>query len=310
MQDPINAHFHVGIIHPMAFPEVMTGEGPILETLRQLAQDEFFSAIEVSWIKDPKIRAEAQKLLAQSGVEVIFVGQLPLLQQKLNLNSLEAEARKKAIAQCRQLVDQAYELGASIMGVVSGPDPGEAERPRATELLIDSLKQICRYAQEKSEAQMLAISLENFDRNIDKKALIGPTREAVLVAEAVKAEYSNFGLTIDLSHQPLLGEKPTEMVVTAIDHLISVHIGNCLLADPGSPAYGDQHPRFGLPGGVNGVEQVRLFLEACYYAGYFKKSCPTVMPVISFEVKPQSGEESALIIANAKRTLLEAWAKL
>jgi sugar phosphate isomerase/epimerase len=132
----------------------------------------------------------------------------------------------------------------------------------------------------------------------------------VQVAEAVKAEYSNFGLTIDLSHQPLLGEKAAEMVVTALDHLISVHIGNCLLADPDSPAYGDQHPRFGLPGSVNGVEQVRLFLEACYYAGYFKKSCPTLMPVISFEVKPQPGEESALIIANAKRTLQEAWAKL
>jgi sugar phosphate isomerase/epimerase len=310
MQDPINAHFHVGIIHPMAFPEVMTGEGPIPETLRQLCQDEFFSAIEVSWIKDPKVRAEAKAILTQSGVEVLFVGQLPLLQQKLNLNAREEAARQQAVAQCCQLVDQAYELGASIMGVVSGPDPGEAERPRATELLIDSLKQICRYAQEKAETQMLAISLESFDRTVDKKALIGPTVEAIAVAEAVKAEYSNFGLTLDLSHQPLLGEKVTEMVTGAIDHLISLHIGNCLLSDPDSPVYGDQHPRFGLPGSINGVEQVRLFLEAAYYAGYFKKNCPTVMPVISFEVKPQPGEESALIIANAKRTLLEAWAKL
>jgi sugar phosphate isomerase/epimerase len=309
MRDPINAHCHVGIIHPMAFPEVMTGEGPILETLRQLAQDEFFQAIEVSWIKDSKVRAEAKAILAQSGVEVIFVGQLPLLQQKLNLNALEEKARQAAIAQCCQLVDQAYELGAAMMGLVSGPDPGEAERPRATELLIDSLKQICRYAQEKAETQMLAIALENFDRKIDKKALIGPTADAVLVAEAVKAEYSNFGLTVDLSHQPLLGEKAAEMVVTAIDHLILVHIGNCV-TDPSAPAYGDQHPRFGWPGGVNGVEQVRLFLEACYYAGYFKKSCPTLMPVISFEVKPQPGEESSLIIANAKRILQEAWAKL
>lgn len=310
MQDPSNAHFHVGIIHPMAFPEVIAGEGPILETLRQLCQDEFFQAIEVSWIKDPKIRAEARAMLAQSGVEVLFAGQLPLLQQQLNLNAFDEQARRQAIAQCLQSVDQAYELGAAIMGVVSGPDPGEGERPRAMELLIDSLKQICRYAQEKAEAQMLAISLENFDRGVDKKALIGPTAEAVAVAEAVKGEYSNFGLTIDLSHQPLLQERVTDMVVTALDHLISVHIGNCLLSDPSHPAFGDRHPRFGLPGGVNGVEQVRLFLEACYYAGYFKKSCPTVMPVISFEIKPLPGEESALIIANAKRTLLEAWAKL
>ncbi|NCC63165.1 MAG: sugar phosphate isomerase/epimerase, partial [Spirochaetia bacterium] len=29
--------------------------------------------------------------------------------------------------------------------------------------------------------------------------------------------------------------------------------------------------------------------------------------ILSFEVKPQAGEDADLVVANAKRTLLEAW---
>ena len=32
--------------------------------------------------------------------------------------------------------------------------------------------------------------------------------------------------------------------------------------------------------------------------------------VVAFEVKPMSGESSEVVIANAKRTLMEAWARL
>lgn len=294
----------------MAFPEVMKGEGPILETLRRICEDEFFQAVEVTWMKDAKIRAEARAMLAQSGMDVIFAGQPPLLLQKLNLNSAKKAERQKAIDQCKASIDQAYELGADILAVLSGPDPGKEKRAQATELLVDSLKELCAYAQEKGNEKMLSISLENFDRTIDKKCLIGPTTAAAQAAAAVRAEYSNFGLTIDLSHQPLLAEKASEMVITAIDHLIHVHIGNCLVKDPSHAAYGDQHPRFGLPGSEVGIEQLKVFLEALVYSGYFKKNCPTSMPVVSFEVKPLAGEESGLVIANAKRTLQEAWAKL
>jgi len=33
-------------------------------------------------------------------------------------------------------------------------------------------------------------------------------------------------------------------------------------------------------------------------------------PIVSFEVKPLSDESSEVVIANAKRVLREAWAKL
>jgi len=83
-----------------------------------------------------------------------------------------------------------------------------------------------------------------------------------------------------------------------------------LVSDLSSPAYGDKHPRFGYPGSVVGVEELKRFLEALVYAGYFKRNAPTAMPVVSFEVKPLEGESSEVVIANAKRTLLHAWSRL
>jgi len=311
MMDPIESLCHIGIIHPMAYPEAGKGEGPIvLESLEAILRDDFFTAVEVTRIKDAGARKQARQMLDSAHVDVIFAGQPPLLGQKLSLNDLDDAARKRAIGECKASVDMAYELGARIMAVLSGPDPGEADRPRAMELLTDSLKQICAYAQEKGEDYLLAISLENFDRTVDKRCLIGPTAEAAKVGDAVKREYSNFGLTIDLSHLPLLGEAPHEMVIAAIDHLIHVHIGNCLMSEREHPAYGDMHPRFGIAGGENDIPEVARFLEALIYGGYFKKNVPTARPVVSFEVKPLPQEKPELVIANAKRVLREAWARL
>lgn len=311
MMDPIESLCHIGIIHPMAYPEAGKGEGPIvLESLEAILRDDFFTAVEVTRIKDAGARKQARQMLDSAHVDVIFAGQPPLLGQKLSLNDLDDAARKRAIGECKASVDMAYELGARIMAVLSGPDPGEADRPRAMELLADSLKQTCAYAQEKGEDYLLAISLENFDRTVDKRCLIGPTAEAAKVADAVKREYSNFGLTIDLSHLPLLGEAPHDMVIAAIDHLIHVHIGNCLMSEREHPAYGDMHPRFGIPGGENDIPEVARFLEALIYGGYFKKNVPTARPVVSFEVKPLPQEKPELVIANAKRVLREAWARL
>ncbi len=310
MQDPLEAYCYVGIVHPMAFPQCLGGEGPILETIAQIARDPFFSAIEVTWIKEQKLRAQAAELLATSGIEVIFAAQPAMVQQGLSLCSLDAAKRKQAVDGAKGLIDQAYELGAALMAVLSGPDPGEADRPKATEALVDSLQHLCSYAQEKAEDRMLSISLENFDRDIDKKQLIGPTKEASQVAEAVWGEYSNFGLTIDLSHLPLLQERADESILAAVDHLIHTHIGNCVVGDPKHAAYGDMHPRFDVPGGAVGVEEVKRFLEALVYAGYFKRNTPTTMPVVSFEVRPAASEQPELVIANAKRTLTHAWAKM
>jgi sugar phosphate isomerase/epimerase len=293
----------------MAYPSVMKGEGPVLETLEKIVTDDYFGAVEVTWIQDPKIRAEAAKMLSCAHMDIIFAGQPPLLTQKLDLNSSNEAERQRAINQCKESVDQAYELGASILAVLSGPDPADGNRAAASARLADSLCQICTYAKAQSDGKPLFVSLETFDRTIDKRCLIGPTDEAIKLAAEVKAHCANFGLTVDLSHQPLLGESIEHMVSKAGKHLIHAHIGNCVMSDTTTPAYGDQHPAFGCDCGENDVGEVAEFLRCLVNTGFFERKVPTSMPVVSFEVKPLPGEDTEIIVAGAKRVLNEAWAR-
>ncbi|HIE52286.1 MAG TPA: sugar phosphate isomerase/epimerase [Armatimonadetes bacterium] len=310
MKQSYHGLMSLGLVHPMAFPETMQGKGPVVETVARLVNDEFFGAIEITSIPNPEVRGQVASLLQQSGMDVIFAAQPQLLMAKLDLNALEAGPREPAMARMKECVDEAYEVGARIMALMSGPDPGEAQREAAKEVLVAALKEICLYAQERATDYVMSISLENFDREVDKKSLIGPTAEAVEIAKQVREECQNFGLLVDLSHLPLLQEDAAETLSTAADYLIQIHVGNCVLRQPDHPAYGDQHPRFGIPGGENEVEELRYFLETLIYTGYFQQVLPTRMPVVSFEVKPLPGESSEAVIANAKRTFLRAWAQI
>ena len=307
MNEPIAKYFHAGLIHPMAYPQVIKGEGPVLETLKKILDDEYFGAVEVTWIKDDAARAEAAKMLENAHVDVIFAGQPPLLTQKLDINAADPAERKKAVEQCRNSVNQAYELGAKILVLLSGPMPADGDKKAAADRLVDSLTQICKYARSKGD---LVVSLETFDFDIDKKCLVGPTPEAVEIAKRLKVQCPNFGLTVDLSHQPMLNESIKEMISTAAPYLIHAHIGNCVLDQSAGAAYGDQHPAFGCACGENDVEEVVEFLRELQNIGFFKKDLPTSMPVVSFEVKPLAGEDSDVVVAGAKRVLNAAWARL
>ena len=310
MKQPWNVYIHLGIVHPMIFPETLRGEGPVLETVGKIVNDEFFGAIEVSWVKDSATRVKLAKLLELSSLDIVYCGGPPILIQKLDMNSLDSATRKAAVEGVKKLVDEAYTLGAKILVVCSGPDVAEDKRAKAKDLLVESLKEVCRYAQQKAGDYTLFISLENFDREIDKKLLIGPTAEAAEIAKAVKKECKNFGLTVDLSHLPLLKETPEEMISSAREHLEHVHIGNCVMRYKTHPLYGDQHPYIGMEGGEIGINELTSFLRALKDSGYFSKKTVTRMPVVSFEVKPARGETSELIIAGSKRVFIDAWAKL
>lgn len=298
MKDSLHSYMKVGIVQPMAFPETN-----VVDSIRQVAEDEFFGAIEVTAIPN-EARNEVARILESSKLEIGYVGQARLLGEKLDLNAASPQQREAAISRMKESVDEAYFLGAKLMATLSGPTPAVEKRGKAKELLVDSLSQICGYAKSKGE---LNIVLEIFDREIDKKCLIGPTEEGVNVAKEIRRQHSNFGLMVDLSHLPLLEESAEYALQTAQDYLAHVHIGTCMLKDKDHPAYGDKHPRFGIPGGVNDVEEVRGFLKALMDIGYIGEGKQNI---VAFEVKPLSGESAGVVVANAKRTLMEAWARL
>jgi hypothetical protein len=155
--------------------------------------------------------------------------------------------------------------------------------------------------------RQLSVVLETFDREVDKKALIGPAAEAAAIAERIKKDFPDFGLLYDMGHMVLLGETPVQALGKLKGHLAHVHVGNCVNV-PGRPSYGDFHPRFGFPGSVNDVPELVEFLDALFEIGYLREGPPVGhRPGVGFEVRPQLGESSALILANLKRAWREAW---
>ena len=302
MKDSLHNYMQVGIVHFMAYPECGTGHGPIYDTLTKIVEDEFFSAVEITWIKDPAERARVKALLATSHMTVGYGAQPCLLSQKLNLNHFDPAERKRAVDQVIACIDEAAEIGAGAVAVLSGVDPGE-RRDEAFKLLVASVLELCGYAKSKG----LHFILESFDSKYDKKCLIGPAKDALALCNAVRKTYRDFGIMVDLSHLPIQDETPRKVFGTLKrENIAHIHIGNCV-KQAGHPAYGDLHPRFGLPGGENDVPQLTAFLKALFEIGYLGKGR---RPVVAFEVKPLAGETSGAVIAGAKRTLIEAWARV
>lgn len=304
MNSDLHSAMKVGIVQFMAYPETMGGKGPVLETIGKIAEDEFFGAIEITSIADSAVRADVARLLASAHLVVGYGAQPIQLSGKLDVNALDREQRQKAIDRLKAAIDEAYELGAQRFAILSGPYPGVEHEAEAIKLLVDSLNQLCAYASSKGS---MSVVVETFDRTIDKKSLIGPNALAVEVSKQVRRDHPTFGLMLDLSHLPLQFETAEQALTVARDHLVHAHIGNCVVKDRSHPLYGDLHPRFGIEGGENDVPELIEYLRVLREIGYVGDGKQNV---VAFEVRPHQGDTSAAVIANAKRTLIEAWARL
>ena len=297
----------LGVVHIMAYPDAQSGEQRFLDTVTALAEDDFFSLLELALVKDPTQRKAIRQLAEISHVSITYAAQAALLGQKLDVNSLDASERDKAIREVKICIDEASELGAERVSLLSGPDPGVPRRDDATRVLVGSLKEICVYGEKKG----LAITLETFDRDVEKKCLIGPAKEAAALARMVRRDFPSFGILYDMAHGPLLDEDPGSALAVLKDYLVHIHVGNCVKV-VGNPAYGDKHPRFGVDGGLHDVVELTQFLKILFGIGYLgKRLRPNEkLPIIGFEIKPLPGESSEAVLGNTKRVWRESWAKL
>jgi sugar phosphate isomerase/epimerase len=295
----------LSVVHFMLYPETQAGGGPVVASIEKLAQDDFLGAVEITRITSPDDRAAVRSIAAQSGLKIGFGAQPALLSTGLSLNDLDEDGRLKAVETIRACIDEAAEMGCARVAFLSGRDPGDADRPRALDALAASLRTLCAYAGDKG----LALTLETFDRDVDKKSLLGPSDLSAAFAARMRADFPTFGLMYDLSHMPLLRENAHEALTVLQPYLVHMHVGNAVTI-PGMPAFGDLHPRFGYPNSANDVPELIEFLQTLFKIGYLDKKNHGVKPWVGIEVKPQSPETPELVWAHTKRTWREAWSAL
>lgn len=307
MKASLHDYMKVGIVHFMAYPETIGGDGPCFDTMAEIVADEYFDCIEITRVNDEDEAARVKDLLGSSGLAVGFGAQPIELRGGLNLNSFDEEERRKAIDAMKDAVDMAYFFGAKKLGFLSGKKPAERQDD-ALQLLADSIIEIGHHARSKGD---LILSLETFDDSTDKKALIGTNRLAVELSRVVRKHIPDFGLMVDLSHLPMQGETIHEALTVTAEHINHAHIGTCVISDLDDPLYGDKHPRFLHPKSESRAPEVRAFLAGLMEIGYLREDA-SERNIVSFEVMPASGthETTQSVVAEAKRVLREAWRTL
>ena len=162
MIESIHKYAKIGLIHFMAYPSTIKGEGPIEETIRKIAVDDYFDAIEITWIKDGETRKKAKRMLDSSHLAVAYGGQPRTLTTGQNINDLDEEKRLITVANLKEGIDEAYEMGAVGFGFLSGKYT-EDKKEEAYHALVKSTKELCAYAKSKGN---LKVALEVFDRLI------------------------------------------------------------------------------------------------------------------------------------------------
>lgn len=300
MTDTIHNYCKVGIVLSMAYPECTSSEQAYLSSLKKILLDPFFLVVELGALPFGSLEKQVPSWIDCAHCTSTYSGHSLLFSRKLNINSLDEEERAKAVDALKSGLDEAYKLGCKEFQFLSrGYEKGkEAEYLDA---LVRSTKEICTYAASKGS---MPVVLEVFDHTIDKKSLLGPAALVREYAEKVCPEHDNFRIMIDCSHIPMIGETIDEAVDPIVGYIGHVHVGNTLISDPSHPSYGDNHPRFGYPGSENDTEYLAAFLQKMKDIGYLSKGGENYL---SFEVKPQAGEDGDMVVANAKRTLLDAW---
>ena len=273
MRESIHKYFQLGTIRWMSYPRL-----DAMEAVKRIARDDFFDAIEITKCGSDEERQEMRRILQQSHLKVCYGAQPRLLGPKLNPNDVDEEGRKKAEATLIEAIDEAEYFGAKGIAFLAGKWEEETKDFQYEQLLKTTLS-LCAY---------------------------GPAPLAAKFAADVRTKYPNFGLLVDLSHFPICHESAKDVIRTCRPYITHLHYGNAV-ADPDAEGYGDLHQRLGYPNSANDIPELVDFLQVLKEEGFCNEKNPLVL---SMEVQPTKEEDEEIILANTKRCLRRAWARV
>lgn len=257
----------LGLVHHLLYPNC--GEEPEehAATLEQLCRRDDIETLDCCLPFDNPFRENAVKALQNCGKEKVFaIHFFPLRTFSLGTTSrIEAGICRSIL---RQMIDSAAEIGATGFIFASGILPAGTSRSAAMEAFRTMVSWL---AVELGKHGIDAL-LEPFDTDIDKCFLYGASEMCLDLVESVAESAPNIGIELDIAHLPLMRESVSEAVKTVAPRLRRVHLGNCVLADPSHPRYGDTHPPIGLPGGEIDIPQLVETFRVLLDSGYLTTS--------------------------------------
>ncbi|MGQ9691097.1 MAG: sugar phosphate isomerase/epimerase family protein [Thermoproteota archaeon] len=278
-----------GLVEFMAFPQAQNEAH--IEAVEKISEDPFFDLVETTLTTYPILRRSVE--VAHAFGKEVAVGLQPLVLNKdRNPSSTNENKRTGVIREFKEIIRIVKEMGVKTVSLCSGPDLPE-NRDAAKNALIESLMELT----EEAECNGVYVLLETFDRDRDRKQLLGPIEEAAEVLRRVRGRRRSIGLLWDLSHAPLLNEDP-DVLKDHRDVISHIHIGCAKIIDSSMK---DWHPGFYRKGSLNTLDDVTKLIEildSIRYEG-----------AVSFEVKPEENQDGLEVISAAKGVLYSAFAR-
>ena len=288
-------------------PGVAKNKADIAELLAPIIDNPDWGAVQVPPLLDRDTARGLGHALQVGGMLTVYgVGQ-SLARQGLDLHAIDENVRLASVEKAKEYIDEAYLVGAQIVDLNPGKDPGVENRPRAKAAAIESLARLCEYAEEKATDYVIPLSMENFDRDVDKKFYLGPTSETIEVVREVRKRVPNMGITPDVAHLLIMGEDPYESVTAAGDLIFHAHLANFIIKDREDPRWGDNHPPFWVDGSEVYPSDLAGYLKGLREIGYFDSSPDEFRKrIVTFEIRPGDGEPTATVMAGSMRVLRKA----
>ena len=216
--------------------------------LREIISDELFSIIEIWDTFDAGI-IEIQKECRHVRFDVSLS---PLMAEQSVCNCVSnLENTKRWIDYSIQRIQQLYFLNIKDVTISSPVVDNNVERRKQIELFEDALTTVCKFANDYG----VSVSLEPFDVFVDKKRIIGTSKEIKEIYD--RNECGNLYLTWDLGHICLNQDNYVESLNSLLQYIKRIHISNYNL-DKKSIFYGDKHLPFNNKGRINSNDIITI----------------------------------------------------
>jgi sugar phosphate isomerase/epimerase len=259
-------YLKIGLNHHLLYKKLISGPKDHARTLNEVIKDKRLEILDI-WIPEEEpYRTEEIKLLKESGKDIYYNVGTRKGKEAAHPSTLSPEKRKYSIAFYKDEISRGIEAGCKKIIANSGPDVPD-NRKEAFEALVDFFCEICSFVPKD-----VIVMIEPTDREMDKKKLIGPSSEAVMLAQRIhSAGCKNFASMVDMCHIPLMGEKIEHAMNVSKGYIRHIHLGNCIIKDKQNPLYGDKHPAWGLKDSEYDVEDIAKLLKTGIETRYFSK---------------------------------------
>ena len=287
-----------GLMTSQFVPESPYRKGYTSSLVGYAAESEFYSAVEIALVTDPRERAAIAKLATDADLRVTYWLTKPLQDAKLSLCCLDETERQLAVKLTVGLLSRAAECGSSHAAIQSGPDVPIHQRAEAKQQLHRSICQIFEAMEQYPDMRLL---IEPTDRDAFTKYLIGPVGEAVAFTSELRESVPTLDLGLDTAHVVLQKEDPVHELSVAASVTSQLHLANCI-GDPDVPGFGDRHLPPGPPGYLT-EDYVRRILLQGLQVGFFGPA----RPILSVEIVGPGGDESWELERASREMMLLAW---